>query len=114
MWMFEILGLTAIVGVFLGLAWHVTEDWLEKRASRREIEIEATSSDQPTDSTPTIVVTAITPVYSSTDEKRKAEEQLEAKLLEGLNSPENELTPADWTAIRQEALARLETRKKHR
>lgn len=41
------------------------------------------------------------------DEKRKAEEQLESKLMEGLNSPENELTPADWVAIRKEALAKL-------
>ena len=41
------------------------------------------------------------------DEKRKTEEQLEAKLMEGLNSPEHELTPADWVAIRQEALAKL-------
>jgi antitoxin ParD1/3/4 len=46
------------------------------------------------------------------DERRKAEEFLEAKLLEGMNSPEAELTPADWSAIRQEALARVEARKK--
>jgi antitoxin ParD1/3/4 len=48
------------------------------------------------------------------DEKRKAEEHLEAKLLEGLNSPESEMTPADWSAIRKEALAKLEERKKQR
>ena len=48
------------------------------------------------------------------DEKRKAEEQLEAKLLEGLSSPENELTAADWKAIRKEALAKVEARKKTR
>ena len=48
------------------------------------------------------------------DEKRKAEEHLEAKLLEGLNSPESELTPADWRAIRTEALGKLEARKKSR
>lgn len=48
------------------------------------------------------------------DEKRKAEEQLEAKLLEGLHSAENELTPADWRALRKEALGRLEARKKQR
>jgi len=48
------------------------------------------------------------------DEKRKAEEQLEAKLLEGLNSPESELTPADWRTIRKEAWAKLEARKKQR
>ena len=41
------------------------------------------------------------------DEKRKAEEQLDAKLLEGLNSAENELTPADWVVIRKEALTKL-------
>jgi antitoxin ParD1/3/4 len=46
------------------------------------------------------------------DEKRKAEEELEAKLLEGLNSPGSELTKADWKAIRNEALARLQARSK--
>jgi len=46
------------------------------------------------------------------DEKRKAEEQLEAMLLEGLNSPESELTKADRKAIRSEALARLQARSK--
>ena len=48
------------------------------------------------------------------DEKRKAEEQLEAKLLEGLSGTENELTPADWMAIRKEALAKVEARKQKR
>lgn len=48
------------------------------------------------------------------DEKRKAEELLEAKLLEGLSSAESELTPADWIAIRKEALAKVESRKKPR
>jgi antitoxin ParD1/3/4 len=48
------------------------------------------------------------------DEKRKAEELLEAKLLEGLNSAKSELTSADWIAIRQEALARVEARKQAR
>jgi len=48
------------------------------------------------------------------DEKRKAEEQLEAKLLEGLSDPESELTSADWSDIRKEALAKLEARKKQR
>lgn len=46
------------------------------------------------------------------DEKRKAEEQLEAMLLEGLSSPERELTKADWKAIRSEAMARLQARNK--
>ena len=45
------------------------------------------------------------------DERRKAEEQLEAKLLEGLNSSESELTPADWSEFRKEALAKLQARK---
>jgi antitoxin ParD1/3/4 len=48
------------------------------------------------------------------DEKLKAEEQLEAKLLEGLNSPESEFDSADWNAIRREALALMESRKKRR
>ena len=46
------------------------------------------------------------------DEKRKAEDQLEAMLLEGLNSPESELTKADWKAIRSEAMARVQARGK--
>jgi antitoxin ParD1/3/4 len=46
------------------------------------------------------------------DEKRKAEDELEAKLLEGLNSAETELSPADWRAIRKEALARVQARSK--
>ena len=46
------------------------------------------------------------------DEKRKAEEQLEAMMLEGLNSPQSELTKADWKAIRSEALARVQARSK--
>ena len=46
------------------------------------------------------------------DEKRKAEEQIEAKLLEGLNGAETKLTPADWRAIRNEALARIQAKSK--
>ncbi len=48
------------------------------------------------------------------DEKRKAEEQLEAKLLEGLNGGESPLTSTDWIEIRKEALAMVEARKKAR
>jgi antitoxin ParD1/3/4 len=48
------------------------------------------------------------------DEKRKAEEHLEAKLLEGLHSAESELKPADWGALRKEALARLGAQKQPR
>ena len=48
------------------------------------------------------------------DEKRKAEEQLEAKLMEGLNSTESPLTSADWSAIRKEALAKIQARKQAR
>ncbi|WMJ09356.1 hypothetical protein [Nitrosomonas sp. sh817] len=40
------------------------------------------------------------------DEKRKAEEQLEAKLLEGLSNPESELASTDWSEIRKEALGK--------
>ena len=48
------------------------------------------------------------------DEKRKAEEQLEAKLLEGLSGAESELTAADWSAVRKEALAKIQARKQTR
>ena len=42
------------------------------------------------------------------DEQRKAEEQLEAKLLEGLSGAESKLTSAEWRAIRSEASARIQ------
>jgi antitoxin ParD1/3/4 len=48
------------------------------------------------------------------DEKHKAEEKLETMLLEGLSGIETELTQADWTAIRKEALAKVEARKQMR
>lgn len=47
-----------------------------------------------------------------TDEKRKAEDLLEAKLLEGLSGSQSELTQADWRAIRKESIAQLEARKR--
>ena len=46
------------------------------------------------------------------DERRKAEERLEALLLEGLQGEETELTREDWTAIRNEARARLTANRK--
>jgi antitoxin ParD1/3/4 len=45
------------------------------------------------------------------DERRKASELLEARLLEGLGSADSELGPADWQAIRQEAMAKVKARK---
>jgi antitoxin ParD1/3/4 len=48
------------------------------------------------------------------DEKRKAEERLEAMLLEGLATPETELTRRDFEDIRKEALSRLKARRKQR
>ncbi len=47
------------------------------------------------------------------DQKRKAKEKLDALLLEGLNS--GDPIPVDarfWADLKQEALARLESRKK--
>jgi len=46
------------------------------------------------------------------DEKRKAEERLDALLLEGLGGAQTELTPLEWKAIRKEALAKVDARKK--
>jgi antitoxin ParD1/3/4 len=48
------------------------------------------------------------------DEKRKAADELEAKLLEGVKSPERSLAAADWTALRKEALVLVQARKKKR
>ena len=49
---------------------------------------------------------------TSINDERKAEHELEAKLLEGMRSAETELTPADWRAVRQEAFARVKARSK--
>ncbi len=46
------------------------------------------------------------------DEKRKAEDRLEALLLEGLESDESPLTSEDWAAIRRDGLARVGAKKK--
>ena len=46
------------------------------------------------------------------DEKRKGREQLEALLLEGLRGDETRVTGEEWQAIRQEALAQLQARRK--
>ena len=46
------------------------------------------------------------------DEKRTANERLEALLLEGLESEETELTREDFAEIRGQALARLKKRKR--
>ena len=48
------------------------------------------------------------------DEKCKAEARLEAMLLEGLASPETELTHQDFAEIRKEALSCLKARKMQR
>ena len=46
------------------------------------------------------------------DKRKKAEERVAALLLEGLNSgPATPMTADDWTAIRNEALKRIEQRK---
>ncbi|MFM9969107.1 MAG: type II toxin-antitoxin system ParD family antitoxin [Burkholderiales bacterium] len=50
----------------------------------------------------------------SADEKRKAEHQLEEKLLEGLRGAESEMKPTDWAGLRNEALAKLGAQKQRR
>ncbi len=46
------------------------------------------------------------------DEKRKAEDRLEALLLEGLQGEEAEFARTDWQAIRQEALTQTKRMRK--
>ena len=48
------------------------------------------------------------------DEKRKAEEQLEGLLLEGLQGEAKALTAEDWHAIRKEAAARVQKARRSR
>ncbi|MCH7977845.1 MAG: type II toxin-antitoxin system ParD family antitoxin [Acidobacteria bacterium] len=46
------------------------------------------------------------------EQKRKAQEQLEALLVEGLESGKpTEMTDEEWNEIRRESLARLKARK---
>ena len=46
------------------------------------------------------------------DQRRRAQQELEAKLLEGLNSgPDVEMTSDDWADIRREVAQRLESKK---
>lgn len=46
------------------------------------------------------------------DEKRKAQDRIEALLLEGLQSGEaTEMTPQDWSDIRTAAIRQFEARK---
>jgi antitoxin ParD1/3/4 len=40
------------------------------------------------------------------DQKRRAKQALEAKLLEGLQSPASEMTDADWSALREKIYER--------
>lgn len=46
-----------------------------------------------------------------TDEKRKAEDQLEALLLAGLKGEETLMSRADWQQIRQEATAQVHAKR---
>ncbi|MFM9974184.1 MAG: type II toxin-antitoxin system ParD family antitoxin [Beijerinckiaceae bacterium] len=45
------------------------------------------------------------------DEKRKAEDELEASLLAGLASPLAEMDASEWATMRREGLARVAARK---
>jgi antitoxin ParD1/3/4 len=40
-------------------------------------------------------------------QKRQAEQELEARLLEGLQGPATEMTPEDWDDMRREAMKGL-------
>jgi hypothetical protein len=61
MWMLQLIAISVLVGVVAGVVWRLAEDWLERRSARLAQE-ELTGTEQPTESTPTIVVTAVTTV----------------------------------------------------
>ena len=48
------------------------------------------------------------------DEKRKAQERLEAMLLEGLAGESSEMTRQDWSEVRSEAISVLKARSRGR
>jgi antitoxin ParD1/3/4 len=45
------------------------------------------------------------------DQKRKAQEKIEAALVQGLKSPSHRMTDADWERIDREVESRLEKRR---
>ncbi len=45
------------------------------------------------------------------DQKQKALDRLEARLIEGLDSPASEMTQQDWDEIRREGLAEIRNRR---
>lgn len=47
MWLLELVGATVAVGTVLGLVWRVTEDWWEKRQTRRALEVELEQTETP-------------------------------------------------------------------
>ena len=46
------------------------------------------------------------------DQKARAKEDLEAKLLEALSSPSREMTPEAWAELKDEARSRIEERRR--
>jgi antitoxin ParD1/3/4 len=46
------------------------------------------------------------------DQKRKAQDNFEALINEGLDSPLSEMTDQDWNDIRRESLAKIKGREK--
>lgn len=40
MWLLELVGITIAIGTVLGLVWRYSEDWLERRAARQQLERE--------------------------------------------------------------------------
>ena len=59
--MLQLIAISVLVGVVAGVVWRLAEDWLDKRNARLA-QAEAEGTEQPADSTPTIVVTAVTTV----------------------------------------------------
>lgn len=46
-------------------------------------------------------------------QRRRARQELEAKLLEGLQGPAVEMTPEDWDSIERDARGRLDRERAH-
>jgi hypothetical protein len=44
MWLLELVGLSAVVGIIGGVAWRFGEDYLERRETQRVMELELTAN----------------------------------------------------------------------
>lgn len=46
MWLLELVGMTALAGTALGIVWRFADDWFERRANRKMVELELSLDEE--------------------------------------------------------------------